>query len=193
MKKYNIIYADPPWEYTDVEGFKMFHGGVKRHYNMMGTNEICKIPVRDFADEDCLLFIWATFPNLLEVFKVIEAWGFEYKSVAFTWIKLNAKNKRPFFGIGYYTKSNAEVCLIATKGKPSKLKISNKVSSVIMSERREHSRKPDEARTRIVQLCGDKPRIELFARQKFKGWDVWGNEAPTEEQTTITERNAILT
>jgi site-specific DNA-methyltransferase (adenine-specific) len=175
-KKYNIIYADPPWAYSDVHTWKKMSGGVAKHYKTMNTDEICKLKIKEISAEDCLLFIWATFPKLKEVFKVIEAWGFEYVTIGFTWVKLNKKNKKPFFGLGYYTKSNAEICLIAKKGKPSNLKISNCVSSIIISEKREHSRKPDEARERIVELLGDKPRIELFARQKAEGWDIWGNE-----------------
>lgn len=176
MKKYNIIYADPPWHYSDVHTWRKMGGGVAAKYRTLSTNEICSINVKDIAADDCLLFIWCTFPNLKEVFKVIDAWGFDYVTIGFTWIKLNKINKKPFFGIGYYTKSNAEICLIGKKGKPSNLKISNKVSSIIISEKREHSRKPDEARERIVNLLGDKPRIELFAREKKEGWDVWGNE-----------------
>ena len=94
------------------------------------------------------------------------------------WIKTNKNNGKPFFGIGYYTKSNCEVCLIAVKGKP--IKVSNSVSSVIISPRQEHSKKPDQIRDKIVELCGDVPRIELFARKKAEGWDVWGNEVESD-------------
>ena len=97
-----------------------------------------------------------------------------YKTLGFSWIKLNSKNQHPFFGVGYYTKSNCEVCLLGIKGKMKP--ISNKVSSVILSPRREHSRKPDEIRNKIVELFGDLPRIELFAREKANGWDSWGDE-----------------
>jgi site-specific DNA-methyltransferase (adenine-specific) len=187
MKKYNIIYADPPWEYSDVSSYRIMHGGVNRHYKTMSTYDICSLPIKDLAADDCILFIWVTFPALREVFKVIEAWGFEYKTIGFTWIKMNKKNGKPFFGIGYYTRSNAELCLIATKGKPSKVSKSKKVSSVIISNRRQHSRKPDQARERIIKLCGDVPRIELFARERFSGWDVWGNESPRYIQKTLKE------
>lgn len=153
-------------------------GGVSRHYDTMKTEEIEKMGqvIGKIAEENCMLFIWATFPNLIEALKTIEAWGFTYKTLGFSWIKTNRKNGNPFFGIGFYTKSNCEVCLIGTKGKPSKLKISNKVSSCIISERREHSKKPDEARERIEALVGSVPKIELFARQETEGWDCWGNE-----------------
>ena len=177
-KKYNVIYADPPWKYTDVHTWHKMGGGVSSHYKVMTINEIEKLGdvVKQIAAQDCLLFMWATFPNIKEALKVIEKWGFTYKTLGFSWIKTNKRNGKPFFGIGFYTKSNCEVCLLAIKGKPSNLKKSDKVSSCIISERREHSRKPDEVRERIVQLVGDVPRIELFARQSIEGWDCWGNE-----------------
>lgn len=174
-KKYNIIYADPPWHYNDRRNtHTRFSGGAVGHYTVMKTEDICKIPVNDIADDNCILFMWATFPNLPDALRVIDAWGFKYKTVGFNWVKTNKKNGKYFFGIGYYTKSNAEICLIATKGKPKP--ISNYVSSVIVSPRREHSRKPDEVRDKIVELMGNLPRIELFARQRTDGWDAWGNE-----------------
>lgn len=125
------------------------------------------------ADKDCILFLWATFPKIQEALDVMKAWGFEYKTVGFTWIKKN-KNGGNFFGVGWYTKSNAEVCLIGVKGKAPK--ISNKISSIIETVREGHSKKPDIVRKKIVEFCGDVPRIELFARQKVEGWDSWGDE-----------------
>ena len=126
-----------------------------------------------------MLFLWCTFPNLKEGLSVIEAWGFDYRTLGFSWVKLNKNNGKPFFGIGYYTKSNCEVCLIGVKGKP--IVESKKVSSVILHKMldesdRVHSWKPDTVRDKIVELCGDVPRIELFARQQSDGWDSWGNE-----------------
>lgn len=151
-------------------------GGVANHYKTMSIKDIVnmKSAVEQISDEDCLLFMWVTFPNLKEGLKVIEEWGFKYKTLGFSWIKLNKKNKKPFFGIGFYTKSNCEVCLIGIKGKPGKIIKSNKVSSCIISERREHSRKPDEARERIQQLVGDVPKIELFARQEAERMGLLG-------------------
>lgn len=177
-KKYNIIYADPPWSYGDVHTWHKMGGGVARHYKTMSIKEIENLgsKIKSLAADDCLLFIWATFPNLEECLQIIDKWGFKYKTLGFSWIKTNKKNKKPCFGIGFYTKSNCEVCLIGVKGKPGNIIQSNKVSSVIISERREHSRKPDEARERITQLVGSVPKIELFARQAIEGWDCWGNE-----------------
>jgi len=136
--------------------------------------EIAALPVKDIANENSVLFIWATFPNLIPAIQVVEAWGFVYKTAGFTWLKQNRSGKGLFFGVGYYSKSNAEVCLLATRGKPLKPSTDG-VSSAILSPLREHSRKPDEARHRIEQLYPDKRKIELFARQSYPGWDALGN------------------
>jgi len=165
---YDIIYADPPWSYKDKRNkHPRLCGGALVHYNLMDTDKIKKINIQGISNINCMLFLWATFPNLQEALDVIKAWGFTYKTLAFSWIKTNKKNSKPFFGIGYYTKSNCEVCLLGVKGKP--IKKSNYVSSVIMSPRESHSKKPDIVREKIIELCGDIPRIELFAREKTKG------------------------
>jgi N6-adenosine-specific RNA methylase IME4 len=170
MKKYQIIYADPPWAYRNMGNIQ---ATANAHYSTMSNEDICELPVADIADENSILFLWATFPKIQEALDVIRAWGFEYKTVGFTWIKKN-KNGGNFFGVGWYTKSNAEVCLIGVRGKAPK--ISNSVSSIIESVRGRHSAKPEIVRDKIIQFCGDVPRIELFARQKTEGWDSWGNE-----------------
>ena len=141
---------------------------------MMTMAEIKNLPIPDLADENCVLFLWCTFPYLDEQIKLFEHWGFRYRTLGFSWIKTNPNNGKPFFGVGFYAKSNAEVCLMGIKGKMKP--VSNGVSSVVIAPRREHSRKPDEIRDKIVKLFGELPRIELFARQKTEGWDVWGNE-----------------
>lgn len=173
--KYNIIYADPPWRYNDRHNTDTrFAGGARDHYPLMSVKEIKALPIGDIAAENCMLFLWATFPHLPAALEVIEAWGFEYKTLGFSWIKINRNNRKLFFGIGYYTKSNCEVCLLGVKGKP--IKASDTVSSVIVAPREVHSKKPDIVRDKIVQLCGNVPRIELFARQRVEGWHCWGNE-----------------
>ena len=177
MKKYQIIYADPPWEY------RLFsHAGTgrtaARHYDTMRIVDIYELPIGDLADKDCVLFLWATFPALPEAFHTIKAWGFHYKTVGFVWVKKNRKKDNWFWGMGAWTRANAEVCLIATKGSPKVT--SHSVHQIIESKVREHSRKPDEAMERIVQLMGDLPRIELFARRKVEGWDCWGNEVESD-------------
>ena len=140
----------------------------------MEFNEIAALPISSIADENSVLFLWVTFPNLEEGMKLFEKWGYRYRTLGFSWIKTNPKNGKPFFGIGYYAKSNCEVCLMGIKGRMTP--ISNKVSSCIISPRRRHSQKPDEVREKIVELFGDLPRIELFAREQANGWDAWGNE-----------------
>lgn len=142
--------------------------------------EIKNLPVCDLADKDCAMFMWTTLPVLKESFSVLERWGFEYKTVAFVWIKKNRKADSLFWGMGYWTRSNAEVCLLATRGNPKRLAAN--VHQVIISRIEEHSRKPEEARSRIEQLMGDVPKIELFARRKAVGWDVWGNEVESDIQ-----------
>ena len=169
MKKYKIIYADPPWRYKNYED-NTASRWVGNQYKIMDTNDLCNLPIKELADKDCVLFIWVTPPTLPEAFKVIEAWGFKYKTKGFCWIKKNKKIDSLFLGMGYWTRSNSEDCLIATKGNPKR--ISAKIHQVIIDKIREHSRKPDEVRKRIVELMGDLPRIELFARQRFDGWDV---------------------
>jgi N6-adenosine-specific RNA methylase IME4 len=182
-KKYKIIYADPPWEYSDKRDHARICGGASSHFETMSIIEIKNLPVKEISDINCMLFLWATFPNLQEALDVISSWGFKYKTLGFSWIKTNKENGKPFFGIGYYTKSNCEVCLIGVKGTP--IKIDDGVSSVIISPKEEHSKKPKEIRSRIVKLCGDIQRIELFSRDKIEGWDCWGNEVPTSEQRLL--------
>ena len=170
MEKYQIIYADPPWRYENSGG----QGVAENHYKTMSVEEICNLPISTLTDKNAVLFLWVTFPQLAEAFRVIEAWGFKYKTVGFVWIKQNRSGKGFFFGLGYWTRSNAEVCLLATKGKLKRQ--SRKVSQLIISPLERHSKKPDKTRDLIVELMGDLPRLELFARENTPGWDVWGNE-----------------
>lgn len=179
-KKYNIIYADPPWKYNDKMVMKGIHGDIKgadSFYNTLTLEDIKNLPIKDITDENCILFIWVTMPFLKEVFEVIEAWGFKYKTCGFCWVK-KTKNNKIHCGMGHYTRGNAELCLIATKGKIKR--INNTVYQIVEAEIREHSRKPDEVRNRIVELLGNLPRVELFARQKTEGWDAWGNEVESD-------------
>tara|TARA_R110002020_G_scaffold33980_2_gene103144 strand:+ start:4726 stop:5286 length:561 start_codon:yes stop_codon:yes gene_type:complete len=180
VKRYNVIYTDPPWTFRtwSAQGKDR---SPEKHYNCMNLNDVKALPVGKLAEPDCALFIWATDPLLQEAFDVIKAWGFTYKTVAFVWAKLNRNapslmfTEQDFFtGMGYWTRANSELCLLATKGKPKRHSAS--VRRLVIDHRREHSRKPDSVANRIVQLMGDVPRIELFARDKKIGWDVWGNE-----------------
>lgn len=176
MKKYNIIYADPPWSYRDKALAGNRGAGCK--YLTQSEEWLANLPVNEIADDNCVLFLWVTMPKLNECWEIIKNWGFEYKTVAFTWVKRNKKASSWFWGMGRWTRANAEVCLLATKGKPKRINAG--VHSVIDTPIQAHSQKPDEVRKRIVQLMGDLPRIELFAREKTEGWHVWGNEVESD-------------
>lgn len=177
-KKYSIIYADPPWKPLESgTGIRGTAGLKERYKGVMAIEEICNLPIKNICEDKSILFLWCTYPRLLEGIQTIKAWGFEYYGLGFDWIK-TTKNKNIFWGMGYYTRQNSEICLIGVKkDKDKRIKpIARNVLSVIHSERREHSRKPDIIREKIVEICGDLPRIELFARQQVEGWDCWGNE-----------------
>lgn len=172
-KKYKIIYADPPWQYR-VYSKKGQGKSAENHYHTMNIKDIMALPVDKIADKDCILFLWITFPCLKEGIEVMERWGFKYKTCGFNWVKRNKKKNTYFMGLGFWTRSNSEVCLIGTKGQPKR--VSKSVSQICDARIMEHSRKPAEIRERIVELCGELPRIELFARDKVKGWDGLGDE-----------------
>lgn len=173
MKKYNIIYADPPWSYK-VWSKKGTGRSAESHYPTMNKKDIQNLPVQNISADNCVLFLWVTSPCLLEGIELIKSWGFEYKTIGFTWVKRNKKSDSWFWGMGYWTRANSELCLIATKGNPKRINAG--VHSVIDTRIEEHSKKPSIVRDRIVELLGDLPRIELFARNGTDGWDVWGNE-----------------
>ncbi len=184
MRKYNIIYADPPWTFKTYSEKGKEKKSPELHYDCMTLEDIYNLPVQSIAADDCVLFLWVTSPMLKEGFETIERWGFQYKTIGFNWFKKNKISDSWFWGLGYWTRQNTELCLLATKGNPKR--VNKGVHQVIdfnwfdteevTTRIREHSQKPDEVRSRIVDLCGDTPRIELFARQKFDGWDVYGNE-----------------
>ena len=172
QKKYNIIYADPPWKHDAwINGDK----APNLHYKTMETADICKLPVSTLSDNDCVLFLWATFPHIQDALDVIKAWGFKYSTAAFVWVKKNKGKDTPFFGCGAWTRANSEVCLLATKGTIQRLDAS--ISQIVESPIEEHSKKPDVVRELIERLVGKLPRVELFCRHPAEGWDVWGNEA----------------
>ena len=174
MKKYKIIYADPPWNYR-VWSKKGDGRSARNHYETMNTEEICNLPIKNIADKDSVLFLWVTFPCLLDGLKTMIRWGFKYKTIGFQWIKLNKKNGQKFFGLGRWTRGNTEACFIGVRGKPSRK--SNSVSQIIEATIKEHSQKPGIVRKKIKELMGDDLNyIELFARQNISGWDCWGNE-----------------
>ena len=173
-KKYKIIYADPPWSFKVWSTATGSKRSAEIHYQTMTPKDISKMNVQSIADNNCTLFMWVTYPCLQQGLQTIKDWGFTYKTCAFTWVKRNKKSPSWFWGMGYWTRSNPEICLLATKGNPKR--ISAKVHSVVDSRIARHSEKPAEVRNRIVELMGDVSRIELFARQTVAGWDCWGNE-----------------
>ena len=171
LMKYSIIYADPPWKYLWGGGKDGGHFAPEKHYPTMSTEEICKLNVRSLRAPLCALFLWATMPALPDAFKVMDAWGFKYKTCAFSWVKIRADGE-PIRGMGSYTKSNIELCLLGMRGHIKAL--DKTVPQILLHPRLGHSVKPPVVRERIVQLFGDLPRIELFARQNTEGWDAAG-------------------
>lgn len=185
-KSYEIIYADPPWAYRQkqinfqsYDKGKKYHNDVTEHYQTMTNENIKSLPVADMAASDCLLFMWATGPNLDIALEVGQAWGFEYKQIAFVWDKQRTN-------YGFYTLTSVELCLVFKKGRIPK-KADNTVRQFLSEKLGRHSAKPTEVRKRIDRMYPEAKKIELFARERHQGWDVWGNEAP-EEYTLVQEK-----
>jgi N6-adenosine-specific RNA methylase IME4 len=190
VKRYSILLADPPWHYQSrcQHSDTRFGGGVHAHYPTMPTSAICGLrwgdtPIGALAAPDAALFLWVTGPHLASGLEVARAWGFEVKTIGFTWVKTTKNDPdKAFFGGGYYTKANAELCLLGIRGRMEPLV--NDVAQVILAPHPRdpetgkiiHSRKPPDAHERIVRLFGDLPRLELFARVAVPGWDVLGNQ-----------------
>jgi N6-adenosine-specific RNA methylase IME4 len=172
--KYQIIYADPPWTFKTFSNKGKEKKSAENHYACMSKEDIQNLPVSSISDDNCVLFLWVTFPCLKEGLDLIEKWGFEYKTCAFNWVKKNKISDSWFWGLGYWTRSNSELCLLATKGNPKR--INKGVHQILDDKIMQHSKKPESARTKIVELMGDLPRLEMFARSKTPGWDVFGNE-----------------
>lgn len=172
MKKYEIIYADPPWDYkgqTQHGGKKTSDtGGAIRHYPTMTVKEMIE-EITVPAEDNSLLFMWTSSPHLDQAIKLGEGWGFKYATVAFVWDKVKVNP-------GFYTMSQCELCLVFKKGKIPYPRGSRNVRQFISEERREHSRKPDEVRTRIEQMFPTQSKLEMFARTTTTGWDVFGNQ-----------------
>lgn len=204
---YRCIVADPPWHFRARIALQKSNWTSRRdaekHYPVLGIDDITALPVKHLAHRDAHLFLWATGPCLRQAFDVIEAWGFRYSAVGFTWIKL----KRSFnqqqlrvvplaeadlhVGLGLTTRKNAEFCLLGRRGNAKRN--AKNVREIIMAPVREHSRKPDEAIRRVEAYC-DGPYLELFARQRRSGWDSWGLEVdrfeakPADRVAPATER-----
>lgn len=198
--KYRIIYSDPPWTYRDRKcGSSKFGKGSVGTYGCLSTEAVCRIPVRDWAAPDSVLLLWTTWPHLLSAREVISAWGFEYVTLGFLWVKTNRVSGEPFFGTGFYAKSNSEPCLLAKRGKGVR-PVTNSISQILeglgemaVSPARvgPHSSKPAMVRDRIVDLFGDVPRLEMFAREKASGWDAWGNEVNPLDALDVPEVGVV--
>jgi site-specific DNA-methyltransferase (adenine-specific) len=178
LKKYNVIYADPPWKFSSKElqtyGGKRFTS-MDKHYPTQKKDWIEKLPVNSVADTDCALFMWTTDAHMEEAIKTIKAWGFKYVTVAFVWEKKTSTGKTAA-NLGAWTMKNYELCLLGTKGAMLKHKKINHIYQKVEAERTKHSKKHHKVRENIEALFGDLPRLELFAREKREGWDAWGNE-----------------
>jgi N6-adenosine-specific RNA methylase IME4 len=188
-----VILADPPWLFKSLWGGRPQKTGagypsraVENHYGLMEDNDIASLPVSSVAASDCVLFMWTCWPVLQRSFQIIEAWGFTYKTCAFSWMKadpyrLFADDKTPFAGMGYWTRANTEPCLLATRGKPKR--VNADVRQGIIAPRREHSRKPEGIHERIERLVAG-PYLELFARRSRENWSTWGNESTKFDEPT---------
>jgi N6-adenosine-specific RNA methylase IME4 len=178
---FGAILADPPWQFTNLWNTPAGpNRGDAAHYGTMDITQIKALAIPEIAANDCILFLWSIWILLPEALEVIKSWGFTYKSCAFDWMKAHAGQIEMFqdenpvqMGLGYWTRANTEPCLLATKGKHTRL--SADVRQGIIAPRREHSRKPDGIHERIERLVAG-PYLELFARQERKGWTTWGNE-----------------
>ena len=164
-KTYGAILCDPPWAFeTYGKKHTTPHRGASDHYTTMTFEGLKSLELS--AAPDCALFMWAVDSHLEEAFALAKAWGFSFKTIAFVWSKGR-------IGMGYWTRKQTEVCLLFTRGKPRRL--GKGVRQLIDAPRREHSRKPDEIYGRIEALVSG-PYLEMFARQRWPGWDAWGNE-----------------
>lgn len=174
MTKYNVILADPPWVFNNKNTGGSMISGASAKYPGMTVKNICTLPIQSVTADDCVLFMWWVASQPREALSVVDAWGFALKTMTgFTWVK-ETKHGKPFFGMGFWTRQGGENCLIAVKGKPKRASAS--VRAVVSAGILGHSEKPDCFHDLIVDLVGDVPRLELFARRPHPGWHVWGNE-----------------
>ena len=180
-KKYDIIYADPPWDYGGKlqfdkssksadkikPGDKIFISSANFKYPTVKTKDLMKIPINKIAKDDCLLFMWVTNPHLAQGIELGKAWGFEYKTVAFVWDKM-------VHNPGQYTLSYCELCLVFKKGRIPKPRGARNIKQLVRVKRGKHSEKPIEVLKNIELMFPTQDKIELFARKKPDNWDVWG-------------------
>ena len=201
-KGYRVLYVDPPWQFkTRSDAGK--GRSPEMHYPCQSLDDLKALPVADLAAPDCALFLWVIDTHIEQALELAKAWGFEYKTRAFCWAKLQAKidpvipagdETAYFTGMGYWTRANPEDCWLLTKGAPNRAGQSGPAASVkrlVVTPRREHSRKPDEIIERIETLI-EGPYVELFARQSRPGWDCWGNETGKFNPPPMRRARALL-
>jgi N6-adenosine-specific RNA methylase IME4 len=194
--RYRVIYADPPWRFATYSD-KGKGRSAEAHYDCLSLDDIKSFPVATWAAPNAVLLLWATDPLLPRALEVIHAWGFAYKTVGFYWVKLNKSVERRlsrdwpllaerdfFTGLGFWTRANPELCLLATRGQPRRS--AGDVAKLLIAPRREHSRKPEETYLRIERLLPG-PYLELFARQRRPGWDGLG------DQDGLFDRGPVIT
>ena len=171
-KKYNIIYADPPWQYRSKECLtkkSILNGSLNYHYSTMSMSEIKNLPISKICEKDCLLFMWVVSPMLDDCIEVLKSWGFKYSTIGFVWHKQKTNPSS-------YTMSECEICLIGKRGKIPQPRGARNIRQHLSEKRTLHSAKPNEVRERINLMFPNQQKIELFARQYADGWDCWGNE-----------------
>lgn len=186
---FDVILADPPWAFRTWGGKTMTpHRSAEDHYATMDAAALAALPVAQSAAADCVLLMWIVDSHLAEALALGQAWGFGFKTVAFIWMKerrvggdqidlLTGDVPEPVISMGYWTRKQAELCLLFTRGKPHRR--SKGVRQVISAPPREHSRKPDAQYARIAALLGEpdeKRCLEMFARTAWPGWTAWGNQ-----------------
>lgn len=172
-KKFGVIYADPPWAYDNKIGGN--GSNVKSKYKTMTNQEIKDLPIKKLLKKDAICFLWTTDAYLEVALEVLRSWGFNYKTIGFVWLKLTNTGKHAYVQSPYTSKSS-EICLLGTKGAITKHMKSRNQRQLIIEERREHSRKPDEAYERIEAMFGKAKYLELFARNERDGWDCYGDD-----------------
>jgi len=195
-KKYQVIYADPPWKYGEgsfvlLKGGKEGKGGhwgdkvknkgsnrdKEKLYPTLSIDELKALPIKQIADKDCALFMWTTDFHLPHALEVLKSWGFKYSCISFVWEKQTSKGN-PVNMLAPWTLKSYEICLLATRGTMGKHRKDKTIRQMVKAERIRHSQKPQEVADRIARMFPDCERIELFARDAKDGWDIWGNELP---------------
>lgn len=175
-KKYQVIYADPPWSFNSKKTGGSMKSGALAQYDTMSIEDLKAMPVEAITTDDAILIMWYVGSQPQEALDLAKAWGFTVKNMnGFVWDKLTVKGN-PVFGLGFYTRAGSESALIAIKGKAGNLIADHSVRAVRKAKVGAHSQKPAVFRDDIVQMCGDVPRLEMFARQSAQGWDCFGNE-----------------